>query len=600
MKNKQYYCKTNDEKLFIYLQIILLRVMQVKHIYYIVFFFLLNFSSNICAQNQIYSKLSNEEIEKRIDNYSDNPSKIWELISFYIEKSKKDRNNEALFYAYRYASISKQYPINLKYADSALVTSQKSESKKLILEGYLNRGNINMAEEFYEKALNDILVANKLSQESGNEYIYNKTIYYIAQNKIYLGQYEDANKELVVCLKYFKNNLQNKTSLGKNYEVYYIYSLMTLIDSNTKLGKYEENKPLLNEAFQYLQQNKLSQYVPYFITSEGITAYYVKDYNTAISKFSEAIRLYNDQWEHNTEVFYLGLSYWYTGKRKLAIQYLEEIDKHYEKTKKLDPQFRPAYEILIKYYNSTGDVKKQLEYINKLMFLDKSYEKNYKYLYQRIVKEYDTKKLISEKNRLESTAKNQRVIFFSLIVLLLGGILIYAFRIQKEKQVYKKRFDEIIAQQSQIKREEEITIHQLPHEFIKPAFDYEFYNKIPGLNPVFVENILDQLEVFENENKFLDSQVSQKLLSENFGTNSTYFSKIINTYKGKNFTLYINDLRLDYIIEHLRNDVKYVNKDVKELATISGFSNAENFSDNFRRKFNLKPSVFIKMLKDQL
>src|SRR5690606_1333771 len=139
----------------------------------------------------------------------------------------------------------------------------------------------------------------------------------------------------------------NKSSLGKNYEMYYIYSLMSLIDSNTNLGKYEDSKALLKEAFQYLEENKLAQYVPYFITSEGIIDYYTKDYNKAISKFSEAIRLYNDQWEHNTEVFYLGMSYWNTGKKKLAVQYLEEIDKHYEKTKKLDPLFRPAYEILI-------------------------------------------------------------------------------------------------------------------------------------------------------------------------------------------------------------------------------------------------------------
>ncbi|MCP2038309.1 helix-turn-helix domain-containing protein [Chryseobacterium sp. HSC-36S06] len=457
-----------------------------------------------------------------------------------------------------------------------------------------------MAEEFYEKALDDILVANKLSQQYGNDYIFNKTVYYIAQNKIYLGQYEDAKKELLVCLKFFKANLHNATALGKNYQMYYIYSLMSLIDSNTKLSAFEENETLLKEAFDYINENKLNQYLPYFISSEGTNAYYLRDYNTAISKLSEAIRLYNDQWDHNTEVYYLGLSYWHIGKQQLAVKYLEEIDKHYEKTKKLDPQFRSAYEILIKYYNSIGDTKKQLEYINKLMFLDRSYEKNYKYLYERIVKEYDTKKLIAEKNRIESTLQNQRVIFFVLIIVLLGIFLFFGYRIYKEKQNYKKRFEAILAQQS---TEDATTAPRLLNEIqIKSPqkFNYEFYNKIPGLNPIFVESILKQLENFEKEEKFLDSQVSQKSLSEDFGTNSTYFSKIINTYKGKNFTLYINDLRLDYIIDHLKNDVKYLNMDVKELASLAGFSSAENFSDHFRRKFDLKPSVFIKMMKEKL
>ena len=574
--------------------------MLVKYLFSFLFIFFLNLFSNIEAQSASMSKLTNEEIEKKIDMNNSDPEKMWGYINFYIEKSKKEKNNEALFYAYRYASITSSYPSNLKYADSALITSKKSDVKKIVLDAYLNRGNIYMTEELYQNALNDILVANKLSKESGDIYIYNKTIYNIAQNKMYLGQYEDAKKELLVCLKFFKDNLQNSKSLGKNYEMYYIYSLLSLIDSNTKLHQIDENKALFKEAFDYVAKNKLDQYLPYFISSEGIIAYDSKDYNTAISKFSEAIRLYNDHWEHNTEVFYLGLSYWYSGKKKLAIQYLEEIDKHYSKTNKLDPQFRPAYEILIKYYNSTGDTKKQLEYINKLMFLDKSYEKNYKYLYQRIVKEYDTEKLIAEKTRIENSLENQRVIFLAVFIILLLVFLFFGYRIYKEKQNYKKRFEEIIAQQNEIKPNE-LQFHiSSPNNPDKTEFDYEYFNKISGLNPVFVENILNQLEIFEKENKFLDPQVSQKSLSENLGTNSTYFSKIINTYKGKNFTLYINDLRLDYIIDHLKNDVKYINKDVKELATIAGFSNAENFSDNFRRKFNLKPSVFIKMMKDNL
>lgn len=574
--------------------------MPVKYIFSILFLFTTIFLAKFHAQSFSNSNLTNEEIEKKLDVYNDDPAKVWELVSLYISKSKIERNTEALFYAYRYASITSKYPRNIKFADSALITAKKSQLKKLLLDAYLNRGNINMSEEYYQKALDDILVANRLSQQSGNVYIYNKTIYIIAQNKIYLGQYEDANKELIICLKFFKDNLGNETSLGKNYEMYYIYSLMSLIDSNTKLGKFEENKSLLKEAFDYLQENKLSQYIPYFISSEGTNAYYSGDYNTAISKLSKAIKLYDDQWEHNTEVYYLGLSYWHTGKKKLAVQYLEEIDKHYEKTKKLDPQFRSAYEILIKYYNSTGNKEKQLEYINKLMFLDRSYEKNYKYLYQRIVKEYDTKKLISEKNRIENTLKNQRIIFIVLIIVLIAGFLFFGFRIYKQKQNYKRRFETIIAQQNKLTKEDEQISPPLTDYPEEQKSLYDYYNKISGLNPLFVKNILEQLDIFEKENKFLDPQISQKALSEDLGTNSTYFSKIINTYKGKNFALYISDLRLNYIIDHLQNNVKYINMDVKELATISGFSSAENFSANFRRKFDLKPSVFIKMMKDKL
>ena len=392
---------------------------------------------------------------------------------------------------------------------------------------------------------------------------------------------------------------------------------MSYIDTNTKMGKQSENQQLINEAIKYTKSNNLEQYEPYFISLEGTSAFYKKDYKKAINKLTQSLTSYNDQWPHNTDIYYLGLSFWHVGRKKVAIKYLEEIDNVYNKTKKLDPNFRTAYEILIKYNDSIGNTEKQLEYINKLMALDKSYEKNYKYLYTRINKEYDNQKLIEEKNKIEKSLKTQKItnVFLFLISLLVIGLIVLRYR--KLQKTYKARFEEIIAQ-SELKKHDDKKITQkhalltkeqenkedsqiIPKVNITEAsFDYNFYNKIPGLNPIFIENILNQLEEFENDNKFLDTQISQRLLSENFSTNATYLSKIINVYKGKTFNIYINDLRLDYIIEFLKNDVKYLNMDVKELARLSGFSNTENFSDNFQRKFKIKPSYFIKMMKENI
>lgn len=85
--------------------------MHLKYFYSFLFLISLTFLSNFSAQNGLNSNLSNEEIEKKIDKYNNDPKKLWELINFYIKKSKVERNDEALFYAYRYASISSTYPI---------------------------------------------------------------------------------------------------------------------------------------------------------------------------------------------------------------------------------------------------------------------------------------------------------------------------------------------------------------------------------------------------------------------------------------------------------------------------------------------------------
>ena len=585
-------------------------------ILFITLILLLNIDK-IFAQNNSELNYSYEEIEKKIEESHHSKESLWKWINIYIYKSKQNKDEEALLYAYRLASNYSSKPINLKYADSTLIIAKKQNSKKLLSYAYLNRGTLYMDDEKYRKALDDILLANKYSDELGDDYTFNKTKYYIAQNKIYLGLYEDANKELKYCLEYFKKNLKLKDELGKSYSMYYLYSMMSYLDTNTKIGKQDENKALIDEVLKYIKNNKLEQYTPYFVSIEGTDAFYRKDYKTAISKLTQSLTSYNDQWPHNTDIYYLGLSFWHTGRKKVAIKYLEEIDNEYNKTKKLNPNFRTAYEILIKYNDSIGNTAKQLEYINKLMALDKSYEKNYKYLYTRINKEYDNQKLIDEKNKIEKSLKTQKItnIFLFFVSIAIIGLIV--LRYKKLQKTYKARFEEILAQNQTKKVEHKIdeekviaiksTDKKADEEILvnneisaEQTFDYNFYNKIPGLNPIFVENILNQLEEFENDNKFLDTQISQRLLSENLSTNATYLSKIINIYKGKTFNIYINDLRLDYIIEFLKNDVKYLNMDVKELARLSGFNNTENFSDNFQRKFKIKPSYFIKMMKENL
>ncbi|WP_158005959.1 helix-turn-helix domain-containing protein [Cloacibacterium normanense] len=561
--------------------------------------------------------MDNEEIEKIIDSlYYSNPDEGIKIVKFYIKKSKKENSNESLYIAYRYASKFYPVPINFKYTDSALIASKRTENKTLITDAYLNKGVILMDESLYQKALDNILIANKYSLELNDNYIINKTTYFIAQNKIYLGLHEDANKELVNCYNYFKVNL-NKKVLNEDYKTYYIFSLMSLIDSNTRIGKHQENISLLEEAYDFIYKNNFEHLKPYFISSEGTEAFYNANYNLAIKKLSEAIRLYNDQWPHLNDIFYIGLSNWKLGKRDVAVKYFEEIDKEYDKSKKLNPEFRPAYELLIKYNDSIGNRDKQLKYINTLMSLDKNYEKNYKYLFSKINKEYDTHKLINEKNKIESSLKNQRTIISSILLITILASLFYWNRYNSLQKKYKEKFEEIISQKNILEKIETLAeVESKQEDDLNPktlnitdkikitapknSSELEFYNKIPGLNPILVQNILQQLEKFEEELRFTDNQMSLRLLSEEFNTNIPYLSKIINVYKGKNFNYYINDLRIDYIIELLKNDATYLNYDIKNLASLAGFTNAVNFSDNFQRKFEIKPSYFIKMMKENI
>ena len=224
--------------------------------------------------------------------------------------------------------------------------------------------------------------------------------------------------------------------------------------------------------------------------------------------------------------------------------------------------------------------------------------------------------LINEKNKIESSLKNQRSIISSTLLLTILASLFFWNRYNSLQKKYKEKFEEIISQKPILEKKEILAEVELKEEKLdlktlnitdkikitapKNSSELEFYNKIPGLNPILVQNILQQLDKFEEELRFTDNQMSLRLLSEEFNTNIPYLSKIINVYKGKNFNYYINDLRIDYIIELLKNDATYLNYDIKNLASLAGFTNAVNFSDNFQRKFEIKPSFFIKMMKENI
>ena len=541
------------------------------------------------AQEKKLEDLSFLELEKKIDSSYNKKEELWIYINHYIKKSKEEKNDEALIYAYRYASGYSVFPENLKYSDSILFIAQKNKNQKLITESLINRSYTLMDNFMHKEALKYIIQAHNVASKIGDYYLINKSKYFIAQNKIYLGLNSEANKELKSCVKYFRSNLK-ENKLGVDNELFYMYSLLSLIDSNSKIKNHKENVSLLNEAFNYIKKNNLKEYYPYFVSSLGTEAYYNNNFLSAIKYLQKSLYSYNDQWQHYTEIFYIGMSYWKLGNKKEAVKYFEKLDKEYYIGVNRNPQYRPAYELLIEYYASKNNTDKQLEYINKLMSLDKSYEKNYKYLFAKIHKEYDSQKLIDEKNSIETNLKVHQYLTLFVIIISIVLISFSTYKYFQMQRRYKERFKQILSQN--------IEIEKIPVTIVEKS--KTITPKIAGLSESTITFILEQLEIFEKEQQFLDSKITQKLLSEKLGTNPTYLSKIINVYKEKNFSNYLNDLRLEYIVELLKTEHKYLNRDIKELANIAGFTNAEAFSDNFQRKFEIKPSYFIKMMKENI
>ncbi|GAA5087180.1 hypothetical protein GCM10023210_09920 [Chryseobacterium ginsengisoli] len=113
------------------------------------------------------------------------------------------------------------------------------------------------------------------------------------------------------------------------------------------------------------------------------------------------------------------------------------------------------------------------------------------------------------------------------------------------------------------------------------------------INSITVNNILQKLEKFESSKKFLRKDVNLTALANRLDTNPRYLSEIIKHYKGKNYSNYINSLRIHHIIEKLHVEPIYREYKITYLAEYCGFASREVFAAAFKKELGVTPSHFI-------
>lgn len=113
------------------------------------------------------------------------------------------------------------------------------------------------------------------------------------------------------------------------------------------------------------------------------------------------------------------------------------------------------------------------------------------------------------------------------------------------------------------------------------------------IDTTIVTAILQHLEAFEKEQGYLTSKITLHDFAKKLQTNTKYLSKVINAYKLKSFRSYINDLRINYSVDRLRNDSNYKKYTIKAMAKEAGFTSTTSFSSAFQKKTGTSVSNFI-------
>ena len=516
---------------------------------------------------------------ERIDALEQDRAKQSLYLKSFLYKAKAEKNAKEILNGYKnYMHYS---PENLKlvYADSMIYAAKKSMDNALIGSAYLSKGIEYYAQKRHDYALDNYLIANTFISKTHDKYLIYKVKYNIALIKYYLGFYDEAISLFRECVDYFKEDNARA----------YLNSLHSLGLCYNRIGNYglcsETNEKGIIEG-QRLANNEMKDY---FIHSEGINQYFKNNYASSITKIKSslpAIRKKKDFANEAVGYFYIGKSYWSLKKPQMALAYFIKVDTIFDAKGYIRPDLRENYELLIQFYKSKNNLKSQLYYIEKLFKADSILNNRYKYLSNRIHKEYDTKELLLEKSKIENLLDKRKYndfLFTGIIALLFLSLLFTIYSYIRSKNSYKQKFEELMRKSETLKVEVKNTA-----------------NGIEDINQDTVAAVLKQLEKFEKDKKFIEKDLTSIKLAVAFDSNAKYLSKIIYHYRGKKFVEYINDLKIDYLISLLKNDKRIRNYTNKALAEEAGFSSTQRFANAFFSKTGMPTSYFIEGIKKEL
>jgi AraC-like DNA-binding protein len=114
------------------------------------------------------------------------------------------------------------------------------------------------------------------------------------------------------------------------------------------------------------------------------------------------------------------------------------------------------------------------------------------------------------------------------------------------------------------------------------------------------EDLAMKLKEFEESNKFLDKNMSLPTLIGLLNTNTKYFRTFIKNNKNTDYNNYINELRIQYVLDKFKTDKEYLNYKISYLADECGFSSHSKFSASFKNVTGISPSEYIRSIKNDV
>lgn len=538
-------------------------------------------------------KYTYQELQEKFYNYNydGKPDASKVIAQYYLSKAKKEQNISQIAEGYAFMYTNENKDNALKYIDSMAVVAKKLNEDIYPTRIYLLRANVYLKFNNQKEALNNYLLGLKYAKQKNNK----RQIALAETNIAYLNNYIGKHSEAVEVLRYYMNNADylNENEIEK--------IRLNLTDTYIEINKTDSAKALINRGLQTFKNKDIYRYNQY-LTLSGFYNLKLKKYQNAIQDLSQSRQYFfttDDERNKNYTLFYLGESYKGIGEKEKTIHHFEKIDSLVQKSNYIFPELREVYTTLINYYKEKNDTKKQLFYIERFLGIGQILDPQFRYVSRELPRQYDKPKLLKEKEIITKKLENEKIFFYIALIILLPILILFIVLYFKSKKAEK--------QHRKIAHDLLLSVHdntvlpiqtEIPEEaFTETVIEQEKSKTVNAVSEDVARSILKQLEAFEKKEQFLSNGITLGSLAKKLKTNSKYLSEIINSYKGKNFAAYLNDLRIDYAISRLATDKKFRSYKIPFIAEELGYNNEQAFTLAFKKRTGTPLSVYLKEIE---
>jgi len=521
------------------------------------------------------------------------------VASIYLQRGRQ--RGDTIMMARGFDRLSQSFSpyTNIKYTDSVIALTASSNHISYPAFGYILKAynydrldQFNKANKYSYIAYDHAMEVDNMSQQLYilETFIFNKVIWGNKKEALALQQ---KRHKLLVSKAYFKKLYKaTRESARDSIDGYYTeqktYSYLSFAICHLYLAQRDSTQYYLDIAkdlIGYNRPNNINAMKSLYYEISMEHYYFKKDYATSL-KYNDSLLDLSVSLNSNFRniYFFKGLSLYDSGSYELGLKYLNKADSVFDTGDRINVQQQDnlLFEKLKSHYISLGDYKNQIKYLNKQLLLDSLLTNKTLGFESDVMRKIETPMLLKEKQEVEIKLASQikknrkRIIYIVLIFGIFTALLLcYIYK----QNIYKKRYHQLLnSQQNKL----EVTSQSQQSDL--------------NISESLIQDILKRLEVFEKQKKYLQTNVSLQSLSKDLQTNPNYLSRVINFNRDKNFSQYLNDLRMGYALENLQENSTFVKYSIKAIALECGYRNATSFSRAFYKQTGLYPSFYIKQL----